>query len=170
MPQKIDEVSLVSDFFNKLSKSVVFYDRLSRKHIPCDFLGQDSEAWYMVEVKSSISDLEKSIMQILRYYKIFNNSIKQIESRCYSKMPRSNGGYQGINKSDREKLQNIYSKKQDFIFGDKKRINLIILYTNSIDLNSYIKYYSIYRDYIANPNCPQIDFYYLDESQNPVKL
>ena len=92
----------------------------------CDYYGFNEECHIIVEYKTSISDAQKGIMQLLNYY----DSLKR--SKRWK------------NHSNPIKL---------------------ILYYDGVDFIKFGRQHTLYRDYLANENCPKIDFCYYDGSE-----
>lgn len=49
-------------------------------------------------------------------------------------------------------------------------LRIIIFYDTGVDLGKFLKFHSMYRDYIQNPRCPAIMWCYRDVDENVVIL
>jgi len=121
----LDTKQICSDFLGEIGLKITFNTQISLKQIPADFIADDEKFWYIVELKQTMKDCEKSIPQILRYY----NLLTRYE----------------------------YYRKY------KHPVKLYIYFIGSADRRAFLDYAKIYRDYLANPNCPSIEFYYRND-------
>ncbi len=66
----------------------------------------------------------------------------------------------------REMLKVVKSKHQ----RKYRPLKIIIFYDTSVDIGKFLKFHSLYRDYIQNPRCPEIMWCYRDVDENVVIL
>jgi len=105
-------------------------------NLHCDYYGITDTTHVIVEYKTSCSDLERGLMQLLRYYDNFSRIQQYPED---GRLP---------------------------FYCDKKIPKLpivLILFYDGVEYLKFEKYHSLYRDYIVNKNCPKIKFCYFNE-------
>ena len=165
------EKEIAERFLIDLGLKVRVCEDINYRDIPCDFIGFDSENWYIVEVKKSMPDCEKSILQLLRYYDTlkwskYNREI--LTSYVPSEYSIPNGGMQGLDKASKQKKLLISQRKTEKPLG-KREIRLYVLFARYVGIREFEQYHTLFKTYLDNPNCPRIDFYYLGEDK-PIKL
>jgi hypothetical protein len=166
------ETEICSKFLDDVGIRCQQFEELRYHIVPCDYLSYDTNNWHLVELKSNKGDLLKAISQLL----IYHDKLK------YSKYNKNPPDGERIKKVDspkpmvlngRELTQAEYgvfrTYKQEIYFG-KRNIKLYILYDKCYQIKEFNELHSIYKKYIENTNCPEINFYYLDEDSKPIKL
>lgn len=121
----LDTKQICRDFLGEIGLKFTFNTQIKANQIPADYITDDDNFWYIVELKQGILDCEKAIPQLLRYY----NLLTRYE----------------------------YYKRY------KHPIKLYVFYIGIVDKDRFLDYAKIYRDYIANPKCPSIEFYYRND-------
>jgi len=174
MAKNYSELEISKNFISELKLRISKCDEINYKDIPCDFIGYDENYWYIFEIKSNFGDCEKAVMQLLRYYDTLRYSKynRPVEYEEHLKYPdvsiRSKIYTGGQRRLDIKRIRDIDSRKTEKPCG-KREIKLFLIY-NGFNMVEYLKYYSLYRDYLINPKHPIIEFYYLDENKKPIKL
>ena len=139
------------------------------KQLKCDYIGLDNEYWHIVEYKRTKEDLQKAIPQILRYYdnlyysKYNSDDTEQNTYKQYDIKPAWNGKEltkDQLNKCEAKTYHNAYGKHE---------VKLYIFFDGN-DIKGFNRYHSIYRDYIANKKCPNIEFWFTGDEDKPQRL
>ncbi len=163
------ETEEVEQFLSNIGIRCQRAEDINYKDIPCDYIGFDNDYWYIVELKTNKEDCERSILQLVRYF----DALKW--SKYNQNAPSGYKVKSGYNKriyahgDTTEDYKKLNHRTKEEIPRGKKDIRLFLLYTKYIGIGEFEKYHSLFKTYLDNPNCPNIDFYYLDENK-PIKL
>ena len=136
--------------------------------LKCDYVGICDKYWHIVEYKRTKNDLEKAIPQILRYYdNLYYSKYNSDDTKnnTYAQV-RIKPAWSGkeltkdeLNKCEPKGYHNAYGKRE---------VKLYIFF-DGIDIKAFNKYHSLYRDYINNDKCPEIEFWYVNDEDKPQK-
>lgn len=163
------ETGIAEQFLSNIGIKCQKAEDINYKDIPCDFIGIDSDFWYLVEVKESVGDCERAILQILRYYNGLRwSKYNQNVPEGYRILSTHNKRIYSNRNTDLEYAKLNHKLKEPLPCG-KREIRLYILYNKYSNIREFEQYHTLFKTYLDNPNCPRIDFYYLGEDK-PIKL